>query len=413
MPILKRDDGVQFAIHTYRELLSAKRPTLFKSEVRMLAKNHGEYVQLFKQNQHQYEAVFSREPGFLLGETVWQHFNKPEDLVYCEALPEGQQAIVVVVRSASVYLDTKIPFASIMDEFAPLLTGTHQYAIYVYGDVPVSGTEATGKFVFDKNFVKSFTPLTEPILQKLPIDPAFQLQPLELALRSLRLRRTSPMTVTLLVIVLLALVGWWYLQQREEVVAPQVAKPAPKLTPFLAYYQALTTPAPEKQLAEMIVLVSQLYGMPGWSAKNVTFNGSNYQIKVQSQGGTIRGLQQWANSKKLQFRLTQQGPELSVASQLSNRPKPTTIAESQATITFIMDRMDQLLAAKSVSLGRTSTLGRTKDTRLTIRFSNISPAVLNLVGRELSGLPVKLNSVKLSIAQGLLSGTIELNVLGK
>src|SRR5687768_4951897 len=103
MPTIKRADGAQFAIHTYRELLKLQRPALMKNEIRLLAQNHGEYIRLFKQNQKNLEAIFSRDPGFLLGESVWHYFGKPSDLIYCEALPEGQQAIVVVIKANTVY----------------------------------------------------------------------------------------------------------------------------------------------------------------------------------------------------------------------------------------------------------------------------------------------------------------------
>src|SRR5579871_5629462 len=145
MPILKRDDGAQFAIHTYRELLEPIKTSLLKTEVRMLAQNHGEYVRLFKQPNGQIEAVFSRDPGYLLGEALSEYFGKPNDLIYCEALPEGQYAIVVVIRSGVIYLDSRIPIVSIADEFTALVTGNNRYQIYIYGNIPLSEMKEPGK----------------------------------------------------------------------------------------------------------------------------------------------------------------------------------------------------------------------------------------------------------------------------
>lgn len=410
MPILKRDDGIQFAIHAYRELLPPAKMSILRQEIQNLALSHGEYVCLFKLPNGQTEAVFSRDPGFLLGEAIWQHFGKPNDLIYCEALPEGHFAIIVVVRGGSVYLDTKIPFANLHDELASLVTGVNQYDIYIYGDVPISSKKERGKFTFDPAQVKSFTILQQPVFKTLPVDDSLQLKPLEFALRFQKIVNKTPLII-IGVIALLLLAGWWYLHQRSKAPPPQ-ATPQVNVDPYFAYRSALRSPAPQKQIAELSSLVTILYGLPGWQATGVTFTGSNYTIQLNSLGGTVEFLNRWVRTRNMSMTLTSQGVTLAYPSNLPNRAAPNAIYPLQQVIYVIIDKVDNVMPQRSVVLGSTVALPYYQSATLTIQVNNVSPSVLTLIGRQLINLPVKITAAQLAINQGLLTGSISLTAFG-
>src|SRR5690349_14472679 len=116
MPYITREDGERFIIPSYRDVLSAKKPSLLRREVMLLSQNYGEYIALQRKNIQQYEVAFSNEPGYLLGESVWNYFKRPQDLIYCEAIPNTFEAILVIVKSGIVYLDGSFPLDVIVDE---------------------------------------------------------------------------------------------------------------------------------------------------------------------------------------------------------------------------------------------------------------------------------------------------------
>jgi len=411
MPILKRDDGIQFATHAYRETITVKRPSLLRNEVQLLAQNHGENMRLFPLTNNQIEGVFSRDPGYLLGETIWHHFNAPADLIYCEALPEGNQALIVVVRNGRVYIDTKIAYDKIPEEFAPLVTRNNIFEIYVYGDVPVSDTPKEGHFAFDKQFVKSFKRLDESAYQLASVDQDFQLQPLKLALHGDRLLKRSRLPLLATATLVLAIAGWWYIQQPEEK-RPAVKAPAERL-PFHVYRTALQSPSPEKQLAEFSAITSLVYEIPGWTPSNVTFSGSLYKVHLRSTGGTNQALREWTEREQLGMTLTTKGAELSLNSKIANRSAPTDVADQQKSLSLIVDKMNELLPGNTVSIRQTTRKIDTKETGIGVNFNNISPEIFALIGRELAEQPVTLTSIQANINQGLMSGTIQLKVLGK
>jgi hypothetical protein len=176
MPILRREDGTKFAVQTYRELLSLKKPSLIRNEVRILAQDHGEYIRIFSQSNKQLEAVFSNEPGYLLAETVWYYVGKPNSLLYCEALP-AKQIIVVVVRDGTIYLDAVLPTHDIITELTTLIVDQYKYDVYLFGDVPVSETEEENKFFLAQHLIKSLTRPEQSLFAALPVYKNLELQP--------------------------------------------------------------------------------------------------------------------------------------------------------------------------------------------------------------------------------------------
>ena len=104
MAYLTREDGEHFVIPSYREVLSAKQKSVLKKDILLLSQSYGEYITLQRKSPVQYEVAFSPDTGYLLGETVWQHFKRPADLIYCEAIPGTTEAILVIVKAGSVYL---------------------------------------------------------------------------------------------------------------------------------------------------------------------------------------------------------------------------------------------------------------------------------------------------------------------
>ncbi len=415
MPILRRDDGIQFALQPYRELLPPSKSSILKNEIRMLAENHGEYVRLFKQSNGFTEGVFSRDPGFLLGEAIWQHFGRPTDLIYCEELNDGNTALLVVVRDGSVYLDTKLPNTGIADELASLVADRHSYQIFIYGDVPISQTPTPDKFTFDPSQVKLFQTLNESVFQRVRVDDSLQLQPLEFILRSLRFGIPSSLWITIISIVVIIALAWLFQNHRVKTrptVTPVVQPTAPPADPYAIYRSTLTSPSPVKQIAELATVAGLVATIPGWQPTGVTFNGSTYTIQLNSMGGSVQWLNRWANAHRIRMTLNSQGVALSLGSMISGRSKPNTIYPTQQVVEVIIDRMDSILPTRSVGLGAITNHGSYKTAIVSIQFSSISPSVLNLIGRQFYGLPVKLNSVQLTFAQGLLSGVIQLTVLG-
>lgn len=417
MPILRRDDGIQFALQPYRELLPPSKSSLLKNEIRMLAENHGEYAHIYKQPNGFTEGVFSRDPGFLLGEAIWQHFGKPTDLIYCEELKERNTVLLIVVRDGSVYLDTKVPASSLPDELASLVADRHHYQIFIYGDVPLSQTPEPNKFSFDPSQIKLFQVLNESVFQRVKVDDSLQLEPLEFVLRGLRFGIPPSLWIAIASIVLIILLAWWFQGHRAKpksaVITPTVTQaPSAPVDPYLNYRNSLMSPSPAKQIAELATVAGLVSTIPGWQPTGVTFNGSTYTIRLNSMGGSVQWLNRWANARNIGMTLNSQGVVLTLGSKISGRSKPDAIYPAKQVVELIIDRLDSIMPTHSVGLGATTNQGSYKTTLISIQFTEISPSVLNLIGRQLYTLPVKLLSAQVTFAQGLWSGVIQLTVLG-
>ncbi|MCH9744961.1 MAG: hypothetical protein K0U29_08550 [Gammaproteobacteria bacterium] len=416
MTLLTRGDGTPFVIQAYRESLVTHKRSILLQEIRLLAEQQGQYLRLFKNADQSIEAVFSKELGYLLAESIWHYFGKPDNLIYCEAVANSAQILLVVVQEASVYLDTRIMSNALRDELVPLMSGNQAYRIITYGEIPLRQADVLGgaTFVFPKKLVDSFETLSAPIFDKLPKLDQYQLQPLTLALKSEYLRRRPTLPATVLVLLVLALAAWWLWapnNTNKTAVQPIVqAKPA---NPYAQYDAVLQSVAPDVQLHDIVMKLQQLYLVPGWHISHMQMDGESYQVQMVPDGGDLELLSQWSKQHYFNFKITPTGPMLSVVNHLKPRNKPQRVFPLQSSVLRIMDRINLILRNNnSVEVGDSQWYGKTKETRLTITLSNISPELLDLVGQELKNTPTVLSHIDINVDSGFISGTIQLSVWG-
>jgi hypothetical protein len=414
MATLRRDDGVQFIIRPYREIFSPDRTSILKRRITNLAHKQGENVRVSKLDDGRLGVACSREPGFLLGETVWIYLNKPANLIYCEALAdERRQALLVVIKNGVVFLDAKVSFTNLIDEFISLSINNDKYDIYVYGDVPLAETEEGGRYAFDAKNVTSFNKLDEPLLPKLPIYEETQLQPLGLALTSPYLGKSKLWPIILGSILVIVIVMAWHIYKAvPEVPTIKLPRAVPMIAPYEQYYKALETPAPQDQIAGMIIVTQMAHNFPGWKLNNISYDGTNYILQFTINGGSIVQAQAWAKQNNVDLELQENGVTLTIPSNLKNRSQFKVIYPLEQVIGLLVDNINRILAGKNVTFSDITTHDHYKEATVTINFSNTYPGMLTLVGEALDKLPVAITAINLKPGKNLFSGTITLKVLG-
>ena len=211
MPIIEREDGINFAVYTYRELVLLKRASLLRQEIALLQKENGNYARFFEQDTGDIEVVFSQDKGYLLAESVWFYFDQPSDFIFCEALPDNKNAILVVARGGSIFLDSKVPIINLIDEFISLATSDNAYEIFVYGDnIPLAEQSSDETYAFPEDTVKSFTVLDNAVLPLLEPDEGLELLPVSEAFKELSAAK-SKLPQTIIAIAFLALLFFWFI----------------------------------------------------------------------------------------------------------------------------------------------------------------------------------------------------------
>lgn len=416
MPIIKRADGVRFVSQSYREQLVATKFSLVKKGIRTLAKQHGENVCIFRQNKGPFEVVFSRESGFLLGEAIWHNFGRPNNLIYCEALHESEQALLIIVRSGSVYLDAKLSFADVINELISLSTTNEKYFIYVYGEVPLAEEKAENKFAFNVNQVNSFTRLKESVFSKLRPDDTLQLQPLELALASPLLKvQVSKNLMFVLFIVILVLAGW-YIFSITKKVEPERSIASPIIIaadPYAEYDKALSTPRPDLIMRELIRVIILFVGLPGWQASSVTYIDRQYLIKLQPiDGGKIEDLTDWAARRNLEIKQQDGAVSFTINSQLSDRKKPDFVYNLTALQKVFYNLLSPVVTKENIRVIESNYSGKIKHLVMDIDLKDFAPDLLRQLGQVLVKFPVEINTIEISNLQGLFSGKVKLTIWG-
>ncbi len=401
----------------YRERIAIGKRGVMVQRIRLLSEQHGQYVALSPLGPGAIEAVFSKESGYLLGESIWIQFEKPAYLIFCERLSkDNNQVLLVVIRANEVYLDVMVDNDKLRAELLPLMAMHESFRVVTCGDVTLSQTETPGHFILPKNLISTFEVVAGPIFKNLPKLPSTQLLTLLLALKLPLLgSRISPAMIAVSAAVVLAIVGWIYVMSppsNSQVVSQKVVVQKPDLN-YIDFYSAMKTPAPEQQLDELAQTVQIFYGLPGWQAGDIRYDGHQYHVQLTRQGGTLQWLMQWAAEQHYLLSLGSKGAEIAVPSQLNDRPKPKALYPLGQVMASIIDQLDLLFPNQSVSISDPKILGQTKSRTITINFSDASPDTLMLIGNTLGDkLPLSIAAMNVGVRSGLLNGNVQLSVWG-
>lgn len=408
MPYIAREDGEHFVIPSYRDVLSAKRKGFLKKEILLLSQSYGEYITLNRKNATQYEVAFSPDTGHLLGESIWHHFKRPFDMIYCEAIPNTTEAILVIVKDGSVYLDGSFPIDSIQEELIIFLTQKNNFEIYIYGNVPITQTPEEGKFSFDASSVKSFTVLDKSVFQTAPLLKIYQLQLVDSVLKAQGIG-VFPIKqlVTLGIVVGLLWMFWSYMtMQKAEVTG------AAEANPYQLYTSTLTSPSPDQEINRFLDKLGLLFTMPGWIIQKIDYTKGSIIASVTSKGSKIENLIDWSNSNGVKVDITPKGIYVETSFTVPDRSAPGNIYPMKQIIGSFIDKLANVYPGNHLQLGDFAKKGVYTDTIITITVDNITPALLALIGAQFKDLPFVLQKMTLTVNNGSLTGTITIEALG-
>lgn len=411
MAFITREDGVNFVIPSYREVFTAKNKSTIKKDVLALSKSYGEYITMQKKGENQYEVAFSPDLGYLLGETVWYNFNRPNDLIYCEALPNSTDAILVIVKNGSVYLDGRFPIDNIAEELVIFLSQENHFNIYIYGDVPISKNPEPGKFSFEESSVESFNILAEPVFEKLPLIKAYRFETVNVVLKAYGIG-VIPLNIIAAVAGVLIVGYLFYNYMTRE--KPKPVEVVMEPNPLQEYVDALTSPAPEKSMDALVQGLKQFLTIPGWNLKNVTFNGTSIEGNIVSPGVSLKSLQEWCGRNDATMSISTNGVLVARAFNITPRLKPTKIYPVKQAIMIFIDRLLKVYPGNHITMTNNPVTGPYINTAINIDIVDATPQTLALLGKQFEGLPFILSKVSLSKSDSnLFNGSVTVNALGK
>lgn len=406
-----REDGERFIVPSYRDVITVKTPLALKKELLMLCKSYGDYVCVQRINNMKYEAAFSSDPGYLLGESIWYQLKRPTDLIYCEAISGTNDGILTIVKDGSVYLDGRFPLESIPEELVIFLTQESHFEIYIYGNVPISQLPEEGKFSFEESQIKSFTVLEKPLFPTLPLLKAYQLQLIDPVLHGLGIGVFPIKKMLVSVVIVAVLLFMWSLVSTtpEETVSNIIAV---QINPFQSFEDALSAPAPDVEINALMAAVSTLFTMPGWQMKSLSYANGKLTAVVASKGTSLAILEAWASHNNAEVAITPGAVNMTMKVSTSRRMAPRAIYPLQQVIESLTDKLAFVYPGNVLQLGAVANKGSFVEEQITINISDSTPSVISLIGQQLKDMPLVLQSIALTSNNGSFSGTIILKALG-
>ncbi len=414
MSTLTRNDGVEFVLQAYRELIQCDNKSALAQKIRSLAEQHGRFVRLFKKSPLLFEAVFSNEAGYLLGESVKHYFYQAQNLIFCEAIDE-HHVLTVVVRDGEVYLDALIAKKQLYFELQLLMGDKHQYRIYTHGNVPLKeintpGQDADFDFIFPKNKIVQFEKISEPLFVRLPTLKVLQLLPLPLALKSQHLNG-SARTITYTAICIIATACGWMLLMATNNLQHHPAITI-KANPYAAFDLAMRAPSVKSQFNNVAQTIESLLTLPGWQAQSIHYAHQHYEVTLKNAGGNLADLQTWCAQNQFSYTLNQATPVITKEVSLPARKIASPLLHSQQQLSNIADKLTPLLGAANIALSNPETVALNKKTLITLHLNQTTPAVLNIIGELIGNEPVTLENAELTLKNITINGQIKLSLWG-
>lgn len=408
MSYITREDGEHFVIPSYRDVLSSKRKSQLKKDILALSQSYGEYITMQQKNSLQYEVAFSPDTGYLLGESIWHHFKRPLDMIYCEAVPNTQEALLVIVKAGSVYLDGSFPLDSIPEELIIFLTQQNNFEIYTYGEVPLVEHPTDGKFAFEESAVKSFTVLDKPVFPDLPLLKIYQLQMVDTVLKKHGVG-VIPMR-PILTAVAFGVLAWFAWSHFTTPTTEEIQAAA--ADPYQPYYDALSMPSPSEQIDMVMDKLDKVFGIPGWQPVNVEYANGMLTIAMRSVGAKVESLFEWAHQHKAEVLLKTDSMNLMMNVQVNNRVPAKVIYSSKEVVGALIDRVATVYPGNILQIASINAKGGYSDIPIVIKIEQATPLVIRMIGNQLHGLPIVLQGIKMSVKDGELNGSISIDVLG-
>ena len=414
MTQLTRYDDVEFVVLTYRELLTAESPGMVKREIQLLAAENGQYVKCFPREQG-VEAIFSKDKGYLLAESVWDYFGEPDNLIYCEELPGGSNAVLVVIRGGTVFLDIEVNKRNLMDELAAISLGSVAYQIKLFGDLPIG--EARDQFQFPRQNIDKIQWLDTSAFLALQPKEEYALGTVKQAFSSLGYTQAAlkKLFIVLLILGVIGIATWWLLKPRAAPPPPPVVEgpPPPPPDPYQAFKQALMTPAPAAIVEDLINTLSDAYGIPGWTPQSLTLTGNTATVTLSKDGGNAGILLAWKRSHpNVQLSINTGQAVLTYTLQEAPRSTPEVIYKLPDLLANFYDELNAKFPGSTVSVGAISAADHYQQSTINVSFTDQSPDSLMVLVDVLKGLPVVLNSATMTVSNGLISGQLAIQLIG-
>ena len=409
MPYIAREDGEHFVVPSYREAVVAKGASAVKRDIVSLSNNYGQYIAIQSKGPLRYEVAYSPDTGYLLGESIWYFLNRPFEMIYCEAIPDTTEVILVIVKEGSVYLDGRFPADGVQEELVSFLTKENQFAIYVYGNVPLSKTPEPDKFSFEEHSVKSFTVLEAPILKTLPLYKQYQLQLVEVALKAQGIGTLPVMKITIVGVLAIGLLSVIIHFSTRSAPLPTISF----IDPYSSYTIALSSPAPGPEIQAFVDKMQTLFTLPGWAPTNIKYANGSFVVDVASHGSNINTLLEWAGRNHATVDLGSKNMTLSMTNVLKNRSAPRVIYPLKQIVIHFLDRLALVYPGNHVMFAAFANKGQYSTTTLTINIENFSPAAIRALSEICDMVSLVLTNISLTVNDdGLLSGSLNFAALG-
>lgn len=232
--------------------------------------------------------------------------------------------------------------------------------------------------------------------------------------------RKFPLSLVLGIGILLVfvLLVWWYWPSEYKASDAVVSIQKSIENPFPTYKHTLqNSPNPAQLFEEFSNLLAFSSNLPGWRISHINYQMGHYivDLKPQAEPSSLQLLEKWLKRFGLTFTLKKEGAQFTVASKTIKRQTIPEIQNLDQVAAALIDQLKTMLpVGADIQIESASKkVGFAKGIDIKINLLSTSPDVLILLGKTLLEFSILIKGMDFSMENNLLSGSLELTVLGK
>lgn len=410
MSILIRNDGAVFLIQVYRDRLRHQKAARMREKLRHLSDQQGRYVQIFADKGGEVEVCLDKQVGFLLGETIINHFAEHASFIYLEQLKTAGKSLVVVVKDRKVQLDTLVDNESIGSELLPFVASDTDYCLFY------AGYDGQLPIAFAGSVVDRIGPMLaqavslSPLLDALPLNPRLQLVPCEKAIQQSNFSAISSRIgwatgfIVFAILAIMLFIGLLRDDRHEQ--------PTGQLR-YAGYYNGIAKEPASQVLSVIMNTLSQVVQLPTLELDRLQYHQDQLELDFSARQAKLQPLLNWAKNRGFHFSLYAGNVKLTQKQQFKPADLHNRIYSTTAFYAYLSDHLREFHPGSNIRLSSSSRAAKQWQTlNCEWQVSDLTLADLDWLRRLLVNAPVTCDSIALSYHDGEMRGTIHLKIWG-
>lgn len=221
-------------------------------------------------------------------------------------------------------------------------------------------------------------------------------------------------STSVIILLIVIMTGGLFLSHFEKMHASLLAREkAANVDVWSSYRQAMQMPQANVVIKNIIMQLHKISGVQNFAIKNFKYDGQIFQADLAAFGGSVAGLQQWAENNQFEMNIVADTYQLSTSFDVVTPNNTLTIMPANKVLAQTIDAVNLLGFDVAINVGEITQNKNYQIIDLDITLQNQPVSFVQGLFDALKVYPIKLVSMNGYYTLNNFSGEIKLNIIGE